>query len=162
MQFFEVWMWFGFAAVGFAVLFNVPIRTLWLTFIIAVIGGIIKLLTIQYNGGIIIGSLLGAISIGFLSIIAAHIKHSPPFIFAIPAVIPMVPGAFAYKTMLGLIHLTYNTDQSQFITLMNETVNNGLKTAFVLVAISLGVSAPLLLTRKESAKNLKIKMPSIK
>jgi hypothetical protein len=39
---------------------------------------------------------------------------------------------------------------------MHDTVNNGLKALFVLMALSLGVSAPMLLTRRESAKQIKV------
>ena len=100
--------------------------------------------------------MLGCALIGLLSIFAAHYKHSPPFIFAIPAVIPMVPGTFAYYTIKGFIKLAYNTDTNAFEQILYETVTNGSKTIFVLMANTIGVYAPMLLTRKESAKQIKI------
>ena len=45
--FIEKWIWFGSAAVGFAVLFNVPVRTLIPIFLMASLGGITKLLFLQ-------------------------------------------------------------------------------------------------------------------
>ncbi|MBP0905655.1 threonine/serine exporter family protein [Mariniflexile gromovii] len=153
--FIEKWIWFGSAAVGFAILFNVPVRTLIPIFLMAALGGIIKLLFLPYIG-IVFSSLLGCILIGLLSIFAAHFKHSPPFIFAIPAVIPMVPGTFAYFTMKGFIKLAYNTNPNEFEQILYDTVTNGSKTLFVLMAITIGVYAPMLLTRKESAKQIKI------
>ena len=154
--FIEKWIWFGSAAVGFAVLFNVPVRTLIPIFLMASLGGITKLLFLQWHVGIVFGTFLGCALIGLLSIFAAHYKHSPPFIFAIPAVIPMVPGTFAYYTMKGFIKLAYNTDPNAFEQILYETVTNGSKTIFVLMAITIGVYAPMLLTRKESAKQIKI------
>ena len=106
ISFLEKWIWLGFAAVGFAVLFNVPIRTLWVIFLLGALGGSLKFLTMKLGGGIILGSFFGAMLVGFLSIYAAHFRHAPPFVFAIPSVIPMVPGAFAYRMMLGIIRLT--------------------------------------------------------
>jgi uncharacterized membrane protein YjjB (DUF3815 family) len=154
--FFEKWIWLGFAAVGFAILFNVPIRTLWVIFLLGALGGSLKLLTMELGGGIVFGSFFGAMLVGFLSIYAAHFRHAPPFVFAIPSVIPMVPGAFAYRMMLGIIRLTGDVDPTAFVSLMHDTVNNGLKALFVLMALSLGVSAPMLLTRRESAKQIKV------
>ena len=154
--FFEKWIWLGLAALGFAILFNVPQRTLWVIFLLGALGGALKILTIKFGGGIILGSFFGAMLVGFLSIYAAHFRHAPPFVFAIPAVIPMVPGAFAYRMMLGIIKLTGDVDQQTFIKLMDETVDNGLKALFVLMALSLGVSAPMLLFRRESAKEIKV------
>ncbi|WP_111708517.1 threonine/serine exporter family protein [Lutibacter citreus] len=156
--FFEKWIWLGFAAVGFAMLFNVPKRTLITIFILGAIGGAVKLLTIQYEGNIVIGSFFGAVVVGFLSVWVAHIKHAPPFVFAIPAVIPMVPGAFSYKMMLGIIKLTSNTDETLFIKILNDTISNGLKAFFILLLLAVGVSAPMILTRRESAKDIKVKL----
>ena len=62
----------------------------------------------------------------------------------------MVPGALAYRTMLGIIHLTGDVDQTTFVQLLHETSSNGIKAFFVLMVLSLGVSAPMLLTRRES------------
>ncbi|MCG6190528.1 threonine/serine exporter family protein [Maribellus maritimus] len=154
--FFESWIWLGFASLGFAILFNVPLRTLWVIFLLGALGGTLKLVTMKMGGGIILGSFFGAMLVGFLSISAAHFRHAPPFVFAIPSVIPMVPGAFAYRTMLGIIKLTGDVDHATFTQLLDDTVTNGLKAFFVLMALALGVSAPMLLTRRESAKQIKV------
>ncbi|SFU27925.1 Uncharacterized membrane protein YjjB, DUF3815 family [Pustulibacterium marinum] len=156
----EKWIWFGIAAIGFAALFNVPKRTLLSVFILAALGGTVKLIFFFVTESVVIGTLLGAITVGFLSVIAAHKNHTPPFVLAIPAVIPMVPGSFAYHTMKGIIHLTNNTNSDLFVSLLNDTMTNGLKTMFILLSIALGVSMPMLLTRRESVKEIKI--PSLK
>lgn len=156
LLFFEKWIWLGLAALGFAVLFNVPQRTLWVIYLLGALGGALKFFAISLGGGIILGSFFGAMLVGFLSIYAAHFRHAPAFVFAIPAVIPMVPGAFAYRMMLGIIKLTGDVDPQRFIQLMAETVDNGLKALFVLMALALGVSAPMLLFRRESAKEIKV------
>ncbi len=160
--FFEHFIWLGLAAVGFAILFNVPVRALFVIFILGALGGGLKLLAMKFGANIVFSSLAGAFFIGFLSVISAHIKHVPPFVFAIPAVIPMVPGAFAYRMMLGIIHLTDQIDSITFQTLLEETVSNGLKAFFILMSLALGVSAPMLLTRKDSAKNIKLHLSSDK
>ncbi|PTN07814.1 threonine/serine exporter family protein [Mangrovibacterium marinum] len=156
MPFLENWIWLGFAAVGFAVLFNVPMRTLWVIFLLGAVGGSLKLISMKLGGSIILASFFGAMLVGFLSIYAAHFRHAPAYVFAIPSVIPMVPGAFAYRMMLGTIRLTGDVDQAVFNSLMHETVNNGLKALFVLMALALGVSAPMLLFRRESSKEIKV------
>ena len=150
-------IWCGVAAVGFGVLFNVPRRTLWTIALLGLAGGATKFTVLIYGNGIIIASLLASIVVGFLSIPAAHRKHSPPMIFAIPSVIPMVPGAFAYRTMLGLINLTGNVTSETYSTLMQETVNNGLKTLFVLMSLAVGVFFPMLISRRETIKQIRTK-----
>lgn len=158
----EHFIWLGLAAVGFAILFNVPVRTLFVVFVLGALGGGLKLLAMEFGANIVFSSLAGAFFVGFLSVVAAHIKHVPPFVFAIPSVIPMVPGAYAYRMMLGIIHLTDQIDSITFQTLLEETVSNGLKAFFILMSLALGVSAPMLLTRKDSAKNIKLYLSSDK
>jgi uncharacterized membrane protein YjjB (DUF3815 family) len=154
---FEKTIWFGFAAIGFGILFNVPTRTLLPIYLLAAVGGLTKVILVHFGAGVIIASLAGASLIGILSTVTAHNKHAPPLVFSIPAVIPMVPGIFAYKMMLGFIKLTGNTSASDYSQILFDTVNNGLKALFILMTLAVGVSIPFLLTRKASAKELKIK-----
>jgi len=153
----EKCIWFGFAALGFASLFNVPVRTLMIIWALGAVGGLVKVSMVHLGANVVIASLCGASLIGFLSIIAAHSKHSPHLVFCIPAVIPMVPGVFAYKMMIGLIHLTGSIDQACYPQILSETVNNALKTFFILLSLSVGVAIPMLVTRKSSSKLITLK-----
>jgi len=157
--FLEKGLWFGIAAVGFAVLFNVPGRTLIAIFIMGALGGLIKTGMLLLNVNVIMATFAGATFIGFLSIAFAHSKHSPPPVFAIPAVIPMVPGIFAYRMMLGLITLAVKTNIPAYIPVLIETVSNGLKVMLILISLAGGVMVPMLLTRKDSAKEIRLRKP---
>ena len=150
----EKGLWFGCAAVGFAVLFNVPVRTLVSIFIMGALGGLTKVFMIRFAANPILATLSGAALVGFLSIAFAHKKHSPPPTFAIPAVIPMVPGILAYRMMLGLISLASITDPQVYSRVLSETVSNGLKVMLMLMSLAGGVMVPMLLARKESAKEI--------
>ncbi len=150
-------VWFGAAAGGFAILFNVPARTLLPVIIMGALGGLTKLILLNMELNVIVATLAGATLIGFLSIPFAHNKHAPPPVFAIPAVIPMVPGIFAYKMMLGLISLAGPLDPSAYTQVLSETFNNGLKVMFILMSLAGGVGVPMLITRKESAKEIRLR-----
>ena len=147
--------WSGIAAIGFAILFNVPRRTLYLIGLLGVMSGLIKFGSMELHVNIVFASFWAATAVGFVSIQTAHLKKSPPLIFSIPAVIPMVPGFFAYKFMLGLIALTSMENADTYLKILVETVNNGAKMMFVLIALGTGVAIPMILTRKESIKKSK-------
>ena len=147
--------WFGFAALGFAVLFNVPQRTLLMIWLLGATGGLVKLAMLALGLGPVMASMLGASTIGVLSIPAAHNKHAPPMVFSIAAVIPMVPGVFAYRTMIGLVQLTGEVG-SAYQQALSETINNGAKAVFILMALAVGVALPNIVMRKESAKEMKL------
>lgn len=152
----EKGFWAGFAALGFAILFNVPQRTLFIIWGLGAAGGFSKFLALGLDVNIALASLAGASLIGVLSVYASHNKQAPPLVFSIPAVIPMVPGAFAYRMMLGCMELAGKSIDSQtYMRTLAETTNNGLKAFFILIAISAGVSIPMLVTRKDTFKRIR-------
>jgi len=156
LQLIEKAIWFGFAGLGFAILFNVPKRVLFTIWLFSAIGGLTKLMLMKVGASIILSSFGGSILIGVLTIQAAHNNHAPPLVFSIPAVIPMVLGVFAYRMMLGVIKLAGSPAHFDYQKILFETVNNGLNMFFILLALAVGGSLPLLVTRKESVKKLKI------
>jgi uncharacterized membrane protein YjjB (DUF3815 family) len=144
--------WAGIAAIGFAILFNVPRRVILSIWMLGALGGLIKFSALNFNVGIVFASFLAATAIGIASIQMAHMRNSPPLVFSIPSVIPMVPGFFAYKMMLGLIALISIENTDTYIQTLIQTVNNGAKMMFVLISLGTGVAIPMLLTRKETIK----------
>ncbi len=151
--------WCGWAAVGFGILFNVPPRTLMAIWTGGAITGLVKFSTILLSGGgnVILGSFLASLAVGVLSIPIAHLRHVPPMIFAIPSVIPLIPGVFAYHTMLGLIKLTANVN-ADYPMVLSETVHNGSRTLFIIMSIAMGVAVPMHVMRKDSVKNIRLKV----
>lgn len=153
----EKCIWSGLAALGFSVLFNVPQRTLLSIFAMGAAGGFVRVLFLEFGANPVLAALAGATLVGILSISAAHNKHSPPLVFAIPAVIPMVPGVLAYRSMIGLIKLSGTLPPESYAQVLYDTVSNGLKVMFILMSLAGGVAIPMLLTRKESAKHIRFK-----
>lgn len=147
--------WCGFAALGFGLLFNAPKRSLHFIWMGGFLVGFIKfgLVLTPIGAGVVTASFLASVGVGLASIPVAHRSHVPPVIFSIPSVIPLVPGAFAYKAMLGLMKLTGNVE-ADYAKILGETVHNGALTLFIVLAISIGVAVPMHVFRKKTAKNL--------
>lgn len=153
----EMMLWFGLAATGFAVLFNVPSRALPVIFFLGALGGLTKQLTLHWGASLIVASLCSSFVIGLLTIPFAHIKHAPPLVFSIPSVIPLVPGVLAFRMMQGLITLAGDSNPADYVVILSSTINNGLRVMFILFSLAAGVALPMLLTRKESVKHVKLR-----
>lgn len=152
----EKFIWCGFAAVGFAVLFNVPLRTLFFVGLLGGLGGFTKFLMIHLGFSDVLAPFCGSAVIGLLSIPLAHYKHAPPPVFYIPALIPMIPGVLAYRMMLGMIKLVGSPlPGAEYTEILNSTVTSGLKVLFIIMGLAVGVVIPMLVTRKDSVKELK-------
>jgi uncharacterized membrane protein YjjB (DUF3815 family) len=150
--------WCGWAAVGFGILFNVPPKTLFGSWIGGAIAGFIKftVLFLSASSAIIQSSFFAAVAVGIFSVPIAERRHEPPMIFAIPSIIPLIPGVFAYRTMLGLIKLTGDV-REDYSLILSQTVHNGVTTLFIIMSIAIGVAIPIHVIRKDPSKKISVK-----
>jgi uncharacterized membrane protein YjjB (DUF3815 family) len=139
--------WAGLAAVGFAILFNVPVRTLPAVAFCGAFAHTLRTFLIQYGVSIEAGTLIGATLVGLMGEFLSQKLHTPASVFTIPGVIPMVPGTFAFKTMMGVIRLTY-ADPVDDDDLLTETVSNAIKTGIILSCLSLGIAVMHIIFKK--------------
>ena len=105
--------------------------------------------------GLITSTLSGTVLIGLLGIILAHRVHTPPVVFTMPACITMIPGLYAYRTMLGFIKLTDESGLSRTTQDLENTVHYFVLTASLLFTLAIGISIGVLLFRQDSVKMLK-------
>ncbi|MEO8606901.1 MAG: threonine/serine exporter family protein [Chloroflexota bacterium] len=136
--------WSALAATGFAILFNVPTRTLIGCALGGAIGHATRTLLMQAGLDIELATLFGAVVIGVVGVVFARHWRVPMTIFTISAAVTLVPGGFAYRAMMGIIELS-TADPASSSTILVTAVVNGIKTALILGAIAAGIAAPRLL-----------------
>lgn len=137
---------------GFALLFSVPSRTLIASALLGALGISIRLALTHHGWGLLGGTFMAALAIGVCSMLLSWRFHSPCVVFSLPAVIPMVPGVFAFKTMLGILEFTRIGVLD--LLLMTQIISNGLNTAFLFLCLAVGVSLPNLLLRGRSIRSV--------
>jgi len=137
--------WSAVAALGFAVLFNVPKRALPGCMLAGATGHALRTLCVGLGLTLEISTLIGATAVGFMAIQLGHYRHVPALIFSVSGVIPMVPGVFAYQTMLGLFDVVNAVDTSAGNTALLFVGENAIKTGLILAALAAGTTAPRLL-----------------
>ena len=145
-----------FVAVGFALLFETPKKGVITAGLLGGLGHAIRFLLLQYGFGIVSCTLVGCMTIGFLGIYAAHKIHTPPVVFTLPATITMIPGMYAYRTMLGGIRIyEEGTAGAKTAFLVHDTIYNFILTSSLLLCLSIGICIATLIFRKKSIKNVK-------
>lgn len=134
------------ASLGFAILFNVPRHTL---IGCALSGGIaisIRTLLVSAGMGIELSTLIGATFVGFWGLYFKNHFHVPAPIFTVTGSIPLVPGTFAFKAMIGMVTLA--VEPSVDPQVLVDAWRDLIKTALILGAIALGIAAPSLLFKR--------------
>lgn len=134
--------WSGLAALGFAMLFNVPVRTLAACAFCGAAGYLVRTVGLEMGAQIEVAVLAGATVVGFLGMVFARIWKAPAPVFTVPGAIPMVPGSFAFKAMIGVVQLAHLGTGSELLT---ETVVFATKATLILGAIAIGIAVPKLL-----------------
>ncbi|ELA8125107.1 threonine/serine exporter family protein [Vibrio parahaemolyticus] len=129
-------------AVGFALVFNVPQRAL----IYCAVGGAIshgsRYLMMQFGVPIEWATFFAATLVGMIGVHWSHRFLAHPKVFTVAALIPMVPGVFAYKAMIAMVeinHLGYSPE------LIATCMENFLKAMFIIAGLAVGLAVPGLL-----------------
>ncbi|NWF70573.1 MAG: threonine/serine exporter family protein [Chloroflexi bacterium] len=140
-------LWSGLAALGFAMLFNVPRHLLLACVLFGALGHATRTLLMGFGLAIEPATLIGATIVGFAGTYWANRLHIPSMIFTVTGAIPLVPGAFAYRAMIGILSVVSATPENGGDILV-EASTNAIKTALLLLAIALGIAWPLLLFQR--------------
>ena len=138
------------AAIGFAVISNPPRNAIFVSAILAALGHSLRFFLIKSGLDISLSTFVAATFIGLLSMLFARIIRCPAEVFSFPSLLPMIPGMFAYRTILSLIRFMQSTDVIKAQSFMLDFFHNGLTTLFILLALVVGVSLPILFFPKLS------------
>ncbi|WP_192457894.1 threonine/serine exporter [Musicola keenii] len=126
-------------ALGFAMVFNVPIKALPYCALLGGIGHGCRFLMVHFGFHIEWASFVASILIGVIGIRWSRWLLAHPKVFTVAAVIPMFPGIPAYTAMISVVqlsHLGYSEE------LMQVLITNFLKASFIVGALSIGLSLP--------------------
>lgn len=141
--------WSAIAALGFALLFNVPRRALPYCVLAGAVGHSTRLLFMEgFQQNIVPATLLAATVVGFMAKFCARRLQIPSMIFGVCGAIPMVPGVFAFQTMLGILQITWLPVDAAAETLVMAAIN-AIKTGLLLGALAAGIVAPTLLFERQ-------------
>ncbi len=130
-------------AVGFAMVFNVPVRVLGLCAAGGALGrGLRYLLLEGARLPIEVSTLLAAATVSLLGVLVAQRLRAHPKVFTVAAMIPMIPGVPLFTTLIALA-------QIQRTGLTNELLatvfTQGLRAGFIVAALAVGLAVPGLL-----------------
>lgn len=135
------------AALGYLFLFNVPGRIAWACVVCGVASHTTRTLCMHLGLDILSGTLIGALAAGFLAQGFARHFRAPAVAFAFPGVVAMIPGAFAFRVVIGCLQIVA-AGAAAATTLVTETLALSVSCLLMVAAIAVGIAAPLILTRK--------------
>ncbi len=130
-------------SMAFAVLFVTPAKYIPLIGLGGAVCHLSRSVCLAADLGIVASSFIASVVISIIFILIVPRIRVPRPVFTVSSIVPIIPGKFAYMTLLSMIKIHDNPGmREQYIVSIFE---NGLLTAFVMLAIGLGIAAPALL-----------------
>lgn len=138
------------AAIGFACISNVPRRVLPICALVAAVGHAARyaLMNSSVQLHIILATFVAGLVIGTLSLVASRRMRCPSESFSFPALLPMIPGTYAYGSIQSVLKCFEHNDEAHFQHYVNLLNYNGLMCALIIFFMVAGVMLPRLLLRK--------------
>ncbi len=138
------------AAIGFASISNTPSRAYAACGITAAAGHAVRYVLTQASMNIIPASTVAALVVGLLGVFFARIRKFPAEVCFFPALLPMIPGMYAYRAVEGLFYCMGNASEAVFNHYMYMFASNGLTCVFIVLGMVLGANVPVFLLKKIS------------
>ncbi|WP_089122175.1 threonine/serine exporter family protein [Vibrio algivorus] len=135
-------------AVGFALVFNVPVKALKYCALGGAIGHGIRFALMTYNIPIEWATFFAATIVSMVGVHWSHRFLAHPKVFTVAAMIPMVPGVYAFKAMIALVEINQNGYDAQLFSIL---IDNFLQAMFIIAGLAIGLAMPgLLFYRRKS------------
>lgn len=139
------------AAIGFGSISNIPLKAFKGCALLAALGHMTRyLLMYGANWSIIGASFIAALVIGISSIFVAKEWKCPAESFSFPALLPMIPGMYAYRTVQALIKCLENSVETQFNHYFYLLNYNWMMCVIIVILMVIGVTLPIFAFSKTS------------
>lgn len=134
--------WSAIPAVGFAMLFSVPPRFLKYCAVVGALAHSMRAVLMHYGVPIEWATLAASSLVSLVFVYLSRRLLAPRPVFTVACIIPMIPGKFAFNTIIAVLSMN-SAGVSEH--LINAAIENGLKTLFILMALSFGLAIPPLI-----------------
>jgi uncharacterized membrane protein YjjB (DUF3815 family) len=135
------------AGIGFGAISDPPLRAFKMIAILAALGHACRYCLMHFAGfDIATASFFGSMIIGFGSLWLGKKVYCPMTVLYIPALLPMIPGKFAYNMVFSLIMcLQTIKDPIKLSKYMDMFFSNSVVTCTVVFLLAVGATLPMLL-----------------
>jgi uncharacterized membrane protein YjjB (DUF3815 family) len=140
------------AAIGFGAISDPPTKAFPYIAILGAVGHAMRFVLMNYAGfDIATASFCGSLLIGFSSLWFGEKIRCPMTVLYIPALLPMIPGMYAYRSVFSLIMFMQNlVDPVLSESYMNTMLLNIVVTVSVIFTLAVGATIPIFIFKERA------------
>ena len=153
VQIFQDALFAAIAAIGFAAISRPPRQAYLLCAITAAVGHSIRFtLTDGSIAGLHItaATLIASAAIGLVAVALSPIAHIPAETCLFPALLPMIPGMYAYRMFGGLAYCLFKSNEADFMHYFYLFASNGATCFCILLCMVTGATLPVFMFKRIS------------
>lgn len=141
------------AAIGFACISRPVNRAYGFCALIAALGHSLRYILLHSalaDGHIVVATLVASVLVGVLAVLSSQIIRSPAETLLFPALLPMIPGIYAYKAAAALAMCVMRDSADTFMRYYPIFTFNALTVGCILLAMIVGATLPVVALKKLS------------
>lgn len=140
------------AAIGFAAVSRPPRRAYLFCAMIAAAGHSARFALMQPCIGmhIVAATFVASLLVGCLSVWLSRLARTPAETCLFPALLPMIPGMYAYRAFGGLAICVLSPDESSFAHAFYLFGQNAMTCSVILLGMAVGATIPIFVFKRIS------------
>lgn len=152
LEFLQDALFAAIAAIGFAAVSRPPRRALLYCAIIAAAGHSARFLMMQPGCAfhIVSATFFASLLVGCLAVWLSRFAHTPAEACLFPALLPMIPGVYAYKAFGALAICVFTSSQKSFEHGFFLFMQNAMTCSVILLGMAVGATIPIFLFKRIS------------
>lgn len=151
------------AAIGFSSISHTPTRAYTVCGVAAALGHVTRYMLMHTDtllANIIAASTVAALIVGITSVILSPRIKVPAEACLYPALLPMIPGMYAYRTLTALMECLAATGESAVLHNLYLLWYNGLTCIAIVIGMVIGANLPIYLLKHISFQATRPGTPS--
>jgi uncharacterized membrane protein YjjB (DUF3815 family) len=97
---------------------------------------------------IFVTCFVSALVMGCSGLLLGRLTRTPATVVYIPALLPMIPGMYAYKAIFGILSYMNHIELSDKAIYMDQFVTNSVYVVGILLSLAIGSIMPMFLFTK--------------
>lgn len=141
------------AAIGFAAISRPPKRAYLFCALLAAAGHSLRFILMDgqmLGAHIVVATTLASFAVGLLAVLLSPVARVPAETCLFPALLPMIPGIYAYRSFGGLAMCVLGNGRESYEYYFYQFSYNGMMCMFILVGMVLGATLPIFMFKKIS------------
>ena len=138
------------ASVGFAAISRPPRRAYFYCAVIAAAAHSLRFILMSGDVNLVVATAISSCAAGTSAVLLSHTARTPAETCLFPALLPMIPGMYAYRSFGAMVMCILGEREAEFNHYFYLFASNGFTCVAILLGMVAGATVPMFIFKKIS------------